>query len=206
MKWNLYLGCADCHLWKSKEFANVGKLLTRQALLFSHKRGLLISRRNFCHPPEAFCCFLAKTSNIRGKLFPIFALNFSPKRLSSMACFSSRQNSCHPRDAFSLLSLLISRQNFCRSRRALCCFGTKTYHPSRQLSKQAISTFSVLNVTVSLSLLSRSPWLGTPLVRTSMETGGPFSPLTPWRRQTPCVHELVSWLKVNSSESLFWIS
>lgn len=100
MKWNLYLGCADCHLWKSKEFANVGKLLTRQALLFSHKRGLLISRRNFCHPPEAFCCFLAKTSNIRGKLFPIFALNFSPKRLSSMACFSSRQNSCHPRDAF----------------------------------------------------------------------------------------------------------
>lgn len=36
------------------------------------KRGLTISRRIFCHPPEAFCCFRAKTSSIHGKVIVVF--------------------------------------------------------------------------------------------------------------------------------------
>ena len=39
----------------------------------NNEHGLNISRRIVCHPPDAFCCFRAKRSNIYGKLILVFA-------------------------------------------------------------------------------------------------------------------------------------
>ena len=134
-----------------------------------------------------FAVFVPKGQAFMASLSLFSRLNLLPKRVSSLARFVSRQNAYRSRDAFCW---------FCAKNSIR--YAMVRRHLQRLLSNGAISRLSVLNV--SLSLLSRSTWLGTPLVRTSMETEGPFSPLTPWRRQMPCVHELVSWSKVNSSE------
>lgn len=100
------------------------------------KRGLTISRRIFCHPPEAFCCFRAKTSNIHGKVIVVFVcesfiktsvvhslLFFAPKHLSSAGCV-----------------LLFTRQYLCRPLQALYCFGTKKLLVFHLVSSPSSST------------------------------------------------------------------
>ena len=52
-------------------------------------------------------------------------------------------------------------------------------------------------------LLHFSPFSrsGTQSVKMCKEHGEPFLPPTQWRKRMPCVHVLVSWSKVDSSES-----
>ena len=145
--------------------------------------------------------FRAESSVIRQMRFAVFVPNV--KHLwQAYPCFRVWifwQNVWRPCPFFLRAETLVVREmRFAGFAPKILSYAMVRRHLQRLLSNGAISRLSVLNV--SLSLLSRSIWLGTPLVRTSMETEGPFSPLTPWRRRMPCVHELVSWSKVNSSE------
>ena len=120
--------------------------------------------------------FRAKTSVIRVKLF---ALRSKSSVIRGKLLAVSRQNVCCPPSWFVT--------------NVVDCFQTN-------------NLFDWMPTNVSLPLLFWPPWTGTPSVRMCMETAGLFSPLTPWRRQTPCALELVSWSKVNSSKSQVWIS
>lgn len=188
---NKYLCCAKYHGTKKqrRKLANIAKLSSI----------LLCSCENSCQTwPEYFAH--NRLSSARCVL--LFSCQKVKHLWQAYPCFRVWifcQNVCRPwPDLFRAKTLVVREMRFAGFAPKITSYAMVRHHLQRLLSNGAISRLSVLNV--SLSLLSRSTWLGTPLVRTSMETEGPFSPLTPWRRQMLCVHELVSWSKVNSSE------
>lgn len=101
------------------------------------KRGLNISSRIVCHPPDAFCCFRAKRSNIYGKLILVFASESFAK--TSV-----------------VLGRIFSRQNAYRSRDAFCWFCAKNSIVRHGLSPSSTTRLCVLNVSLSLFHLIRN--------------------------------------------------
>ena len=193
------------YLCCEKLLANIGTLSSN--LLFSSESSSQAWPEYFCRffwhprPPKAFSIlFRTQTSNVHRAVVVVFASESFAKT-----------SVVHGLLFFRAKTLVIRGMSFAGFARKPHLFRNKLF--AVLVSEKTCLIFDPFSffffscvLYISLSLLSRSPWLGTPLVRTSMETGGQFSPLTPWRKQTPCVHELVSWSKVNLSELLFWIS